>query len=357
MGTNSTITTDVHDIGDRDALDFDGAADAFLSNLMGAEKPPKKDEEGEQDPEKKPEDAPDPDDGEEGSDQEHEDQEDPDENEGSDGSDEEEVEDEPNDEEGSKGDKVAPDDLEVEVTVGDERHKVSVKELKRLYGQEASLTKKSQEVAEIRKKVETDGAKHAAALDRLMTAAKARWEPYSQIDMLVASREMDPEAFKQLRKDAQEAYQDFQFLTQEVESFVRETEAQRVAQLQEQAKEAIKVLSDPEKGIPGWSTQLYDDIRGFAIGKGLDARMVNSIVDPTVIKLLHAAMQYERNKKAVEEKVHRKVVAPKKVLKTTTPVNRQEAKNPAKTQAKAQLRKTGKIEDAANAFMANWLED
>jgi hypothetical protein len=43
------------------------------------------------------------------------------------------------------------DDTYVKVKVGDKEEEVKVNDLKRLYGQEASLTRKSQEVAEIRK--------------------------------------------------------------------------------------------------------------------------------------------------------------------------------------------------------------
>lgn len=359
MSDQSTIQEDVRKSGELEAgpLSFDAAADAFLSNLMGGKDLPKDEDGANTDPEDETDREP-VGDGEESDQEEGQDETDPKEEEGSEDGDEEDGEDEPESKEGSKGDqKVAPDDLVVEVAVGDETHKVSVKELKRLFGQEAALTKKSQEVSNLRKKAETDGAKYAAALERLFNAAKARWEPYSNIDMLLASRQMEPEAFTQLRKDALEAYNDFRFMEQELEGFVRDMETRRRDDLQNAAKEALKVLTDPKDGIQGWSTQLYDEIRSFAIGKGMDPQVVNTIVDPAAIKIIHAAMLYEKGKQAVAEKVQRKVNAPKKVLKTTTPVNSQEVTSTVKTRVKAQLKKTGKLEDAANAFLANWIED
>src|SRR5574337_877989 len=55
------------------------------------------------------------------------------------------------DPEASKAKKDAGDDVIVKIKVGDKEHEVPVKDLKRLYGQEASLTRKSQEVAAQRK--------------------------------------------------------------------------------------------------------------------------------------------------------------------------------------------------------------
>ena len=89
-------------------------------------------------------------------------------------------------------------DALVEVKVGDETNQVSVKELTRLYGQEKSLTQKSQQLASQKKKVEEDGLKYASALETLVKRAEDRWKPYSEVDFLVASKKMDANDFNSL---------------------------------------------------------------------------------------------------------------------------------------------------------------
>src|SRR5271166_5311278 len=119
------------------ALDSESAvADAFLDRLKDAEKPSEGDE-GEETEEteevaEETEDTPSEDEAEADEDAQDEPSEEA----------EEETEEKP------KSKKYADDsDTYVKVKVGEEEHEVAVKDLKRLWGQEASLTKKSQEVA------------------------------------------------------------------------------------------------------------------------------------------------------------------------------------------------------------------
>lgn len=262
-------------------------------------------------------------------------------------SEEEESEEETEEEEGDK--KSLDDESEVEIKVDDEVHKVSVKDLKRLWGQEAALTKKSQQVAEKRKEVEAQGTKYAAGLQKLYEKAAAKWEPYSKIDFLVASKQLDADQFAQLRQEAQKAYEDFTFLTQEVDGFVKETEQQRQEALKAQASEAVTVLKEK---IPNWSNETYDKIRMFAIEQGMTAEIVNNIVDPTAILLINKARLYEESQKIKLKKV---VKTPKKVVKagTTKPAD---VKSDKKAESLTKLRTTGSVDDAADAFLSRWAD-
>jgi hypothetical protein len=239
-----------------------------------------------------------------------------DEAEGEEEGDEEDA-DEEDDDEGDTEKKYADDDATfVKIKVGDEEHEVPVKDLKRLYGQEAALTRKSQEVAERRKAVDAEGAAYVAATSVLLQRAQERYEPFTKLNFLALAKDPTVSAkdIAVLQEQAQAAYEDVQFLQNSMGQFVRELEKRQNAELVEQAKEAIKVLSDPEKGIEGWNQKLYDDIRSFAVSNGLHPEVVNKLVDPAAIKLIHKAMLYERGAKAATKKV---VKTPKKVVKRT----------------------------------------
>lgn len=263
---------------------------------------------------------------------------------------EEESEEGTEDEEKSEVKKTLDDDAEVEIKVDDTVKKVSVKELKRLWGQEAALTRKSQEVAAKRKEVEQTESKLAASLDKLYQKAAAKWEPYSKIDMLVASKQLDADQFAQLRSEAQAAYEEFRFVSEEANAFVQQTEQARQEQLKVAAAEAIKVLKE---AIPTWNSGLYDNIREYAISNGMNADVVNNLVDPVAIQLIHKARLYDESKKVVTKK---KVITPKKVVKSTKSVSSKDYSPNRTTELAMKARSTGDVDDVANLFMSRWQE-
>lgn len=263
--------------------------------------------------------------------------------------DDESEDDEEDDSDDEEDKKTLDDDADVEIKVDDEVHKVSVKDLKRLWGQEAALTKKSQQVAEKRKEVEATGTKYAAGLQKLYEKAATKWEPYSKIDFLVASKQLDADQFAQLRSEAQKAYEDFTFLTQEVDGFVKETEQQRQVALKAQASEAVTVLKEK---IPNWSNDTYDKIRTFAIEHGMEADAVNNIVDPAAIILINKARLYDESQKIMLKK---KTKTPKKVVKAGT-TTIADVKSDKKQESLTRLKTSGTVDDAADAFLSRWAD-
>ena len=241
------------------------------------------------------------------------------------------------------------DDDEVEITVDKEKRKVSVKELKRLYGQEAALTKKSQQVATQRKEVEAQGAKHAAVLDQLYQRAHAKWEPYSKVDMLLASKELDTESFAALRAEAQAAYEEFQFVSMEADRFMSVAQARQQEQVKQKAQEAVKVLKER---IPNWSNELYDKLRTYAVDNGFDPQITAQITDPSAIEMLYKARLYDEGKKI---KLKPKAKVPTKVIKSSN--SKASDMTPSKGKAAMlKLRESGSVDDAADAFMARWAD-
>lgn len=244
--------------------------------------------------------------------------------------------------------KVLEDTAIVKIKVGDEELDVSVKDLKRLYGQEAALTRKSQEASAKRKEADATQLKAQATLEKMYQKAADRWKPYAEVDMLMASKQLDTETFAALRKESQAAYEDFRFITEEADSFVKNAQAQQQQNLQEQAKESVKVLKET---IPNWSPKLYDDIRAFAISSGLSAEGVNNLVDPAAIQILHKARLYDLAKKVVMKK---KIVQPKNVLKQSVTTSPRDVKSDMSAKAKAKFATSGSVDDAADLFLSRW---
>ena len=126
---------------------------------------------------------------------------------------------EDNDDEDELDSQFADDDAMVEVTVDGKVVQQSVKELKRLAGQEASLTRKSQETASKRKEADEAINKNHAVFQTLLAKAEEKYKPYAEVDMLLASKTMEAEDFALLRKEAQDAGNDSKFLREEADKF------------------------------------------------------------------------------------------------------------------------------------------
>jgi hypothetical protein len=256
--------------------------------------------------------------------------------------------DEGDDEDKPKKGKVLDDDAVVKLKVDDDELEVSVKDLKRLYGQEAALTKKSQAVAEQRKATEEANQRAAAQLDRLHQKAMARWEPYSKIDMLVASKQLDADSFAALRAEAQAAHDEVRFITQEVDQFVAHSNDQRQKQMKAAATESVEYLT---KEVPGWNPKTYEDVRQYAVSKGMPEHIVNGVVDKFALEMMYKAMQFDKAKQIVTKKVNK---TPAKVLKTTKAVTTASNKVDKSSKAKQRLQRSGSTDDAADLFLSRW---
>jgi len=242
------------------------------------------------------------------------------------------------------------DDTEVEIVVDGESKQASIKSLKRLYGQEASLTRKSQELATQRKQADDAIGKSNVVLQNMLGKAQERFKPYQDVDMLVASKTMSNEDFALLRKEAQTAQQDLQFLQQEADQFYGELQKQQQAAMQESAKECVKVLQEE---MPNWNNKLYDDIRSYAISTGLPEERVNQIVDPNVIMTLNKARLYDEGKKVatVKRKKATKTMKSKKAPASTKSVKAQKTQK-----ARQALRDSGgnDFDDIASVILGRW---
>lgn len=263
----------------------------------------------------------------------------------------EEAADEASEEEGEGEEKPASrdasDDDDITVSVDGKDLKVKVKDLKRLYGQEAALTQKSQAVAQAAKALETQGLHVAKILDARIKAAEARYAKYADVDLFKAQRELEPEEFDALRNAQKAATEELTALRTEADAFIAESLKTRQEVIRSRAKLALPKIKE---AIPNWDDKLYSDLRMYAIGQGFDKDDINELVDPAAIVMIHKAMQLDAAKAKTENVTKKTVKVPKKVLKkgdkssdtTTLKIN----------QARRQAASTGDIDDIADLYLA-----
>ena len=333
------------------SLDSDDAADAILSRWEDAETLSDEGEEATDDPQQEdedetPEDTSDDDQDDETEQTDEEDDEDPD-------------DEEPETDEADEVELSIDDDTQVEIIVDGETQRVSIAALKRLHGQEASLTRKSQDLAAQRKEADAAFQKANISYQTLLERAEARAKPYNEVDMLVASRQMDADDFAKLRSESKDAEADLKFLREEADAFYRGAQDQQKVLHQQAASECVKVL---QAQMPDWSNDVYNDIRSYAVSQGLPSEQVDQYVDPQVIMLLNKARLYDQTKATAETKKQKaKVIRAKnsstgkKILRSTKSPAREDSKARRVKKAHEVLRsKTGDADDIAEALLARW---
>ena len=253
------------------------------------------------------------------------------------------------------------DETLVEIPVDGDVKQASIKELKRLYGQEASLTRKSQETAAKRKEADEALQRADLSYQKLIERAQACFKPYSEVDMLVASRQMDANEFAKLRQEASEAEQDLKFLTEEADAFYKQAQTDYSKQHQTAAQECVKVLQNE---LPDWGNDLYNDIRQYAVSVGLPSEQVDQYVDPQVIMVLNKARLYDQSKAAAETKKGKavrikktktgnKVLRSKKAPPSDADVRIQRQKK-AQNKLRSNASMSGDLDDIADALMSRW---
>lgn len=257
----------------------------------------------------------------------------------------------------------AGDDAYVKIVVGDEEHEVPVKDLKRLYGQEKALTQKSMEVAEQRKQADAKLAENVTASNALLERARARFEPYSKIDFLLAAKNLSAEDYTNLRQAAMSAWEDVQFLEKNLQGYMQQAQQTQHNSLVERAKQALVDLADaskPQTYIEGFNEQVYNDVRKYGAEAGLSQDILHNLVDPVAIKLLNDARLYNLGKTASKGNVVVKKTnkTPKRIVKTSrSPEPTGTSGDKAKLKAANQrLRANGDADDAAEVFLARWAD-
>lgn len=267
------------------------------------------------------------------------------------------------DDEGDKGPEkkfVEDEGLYVKVKVGDEVQEVPVKSLMRLHGQEAALTKRSQEVANQRKQAEAQQQQYAASLDMLAQRAVARANEYRQIDFMAMARDpnVPPEQLNALQVAAQEAMQEEAFFKTEINNVVTAHQQQNAELMAKQAQDTVRELGDPASPyhIEGWNQEHYSNLLKFATDVGLDPGIANALVDPAALKIIDMAMAYKRGSQAPTKVVNK---TGKRIVKgKSSPVrNRSSSKDRRASDAMKKLQQTGSQDAAAEAFLARWEDE
>ena len=264
---------------------------------------------------------------------------------------EEESEDEPED--------TDEDDVEVEerktyrVKAGGEEKDVTLAELVSGYQKGDDYTKKSQSLAEARKKVEA----HAHEVQQAMQVKEEYAQRLAQVEQFLMSdneqvnleelKENDPIQYAIKVAEQTETNKKINLLRQERAKVQQQQQAyqsqQQHAVVANEAKllsEKVKEFSDPKK-----AEQIKNDIRSFGKSVGFSDQELSQVYDHRHVLILQKAMEYDKlqqSKAGVNKKLSN---APKMAKKGKKVINAD-----TYTKQKKRLKSSGKLTDAVDVF-------
>ena len=265
------------------------------------------------------------------------------------------------DEESEESDEQESEEPEVyAVTVNGTEQEVTFDELIKGYSRQSDYTKKTQELAEERRNIEScmeqykselaglqqERQQYVDALTQVIQSSTAGLETYSNVDW-PALKEEDPIEYITKRDE----YREMQERVRSQQHTMQIEQQKQAAQMQQVKKQLLHdehsklVEKVPEWGEPGPQKAMAIEIRDYALQQGFSAEEISSLVDHRSLVVLMKAQKYDAMKNA--DVKSKKIKNKPKVVRSGAGTRKtQESKSKRVAQMK-RLRGTGHVDDAS----------
>jgi hypothetical protein len=242
------------------------------------------------------------------------------------------------------------------VKAAGEEREVTLEQLIEGYQLGQDYTKKTQKLSEDKRVVEAERTKIAEA-NKLRDQYAQRLQMMEQFlnqqnkgENLEALKEVDPIGYAVKVAEQNQREKQLAVLQQEQQRIAQQQQAEQSERLQSHlAEESQKLTSAiPGYGNPKEGDQIRKDIRDYAKSIGWSDQELAGLYDSRAVLSLYHGMKYSKlqgNKASIAKKVE----AAPKMMKAGTSTPRNTASEQQKN-TMAQLKRTGKVRDAANAF-------
>ena len=252
---------------------------------------------------------------------------------------------------------VEPEPQRFRVKAAGEEKEVTFDELVDGYQKGLDYTKKSQSVAEQRKAVEAERAaieqaKQARdAYSQRLTLIEEFLSKQNEGEDLNALKEVDPIGYAVKVAERTEREKQLSMVQAEQQRMAQQRFAEQQAELQRRLHEEAKRVAEviPEYGDAKKSNEVKQTIRAFAKEVGFTDQELAQAYDSRQVQVLWMAAQYAKLQKQKPE-VTKKVQNAPKMLSPGVAANQKNAADESTKKAHSQLRKSGKVSDAAALF-------
>lgn len=262
------------------------------------------------------------------------------------------------DEEDEDAEESDEDEPRYRVKMAGEEREITQSELIKLAQQGADYTKKSQQVAEERKRLESEARVIEEArrerieyAQRLQALQQYLEQNVPQGDDLEYLKENDPIGYAVKVAELTQQKEQLAAVRAEQERLAAMQQAEQVqyqkAHIAQQAQlvsQLIPEYADAQKG-----EALRKELRAYAKSIGYTDDEVNSVYDARTVKALYDAMQYARLQKSKPE-VTKKVSQAPKAMKSGSSKSSKQGNSEQLKRDRSKLKQTGKVKDAARLF-------
>lgn len=215
-------------------------------------------------------------------------------------------------------------DAKVKVKIDGEETEVSFGDLVKGYQTDAHLSKKGRELGEARKEIEAEKEKQLGDLTNISQAANALLgseeqslaKEYHELEASIEKARKDGDTFemgelKDKREQTQKKYWDARNKREGLMKAVQDQQAK--AQEEKWKQDLDNFAKEIPNHIPDFNEKIAGDIRNFAIDDlGLDPNILNTIIDPKIVKALNDFRILKNN--VAKGTAKRKVIPAKKAL-------------------------------------------
>lgn len=280
----------------------------------------------------------------------------------------EETEDEDDSEEDStqETDVFTADDLDldakVRVKIDGEELDVSFADLLKGYQTDSSLSKKGRELGEAKKALEDERAQALAEVQELGNASAAILvgteqnlaKEYHDIETKIDKARADGDTYEvsELKDQREQVQKRYWNARKQREGLQEQLKVQQQSVQEQLWEEQLTYFNDNiEAQLPGFNAEIAAEIRNFAVGEGVSEELVDSIVDPNIVRLLN---DYRVLKQGVTKGQAKRKAAPSK---KAVPTKKAKSPNRQKQDASKMTKARAFREDASSDDQMAFLRD
>ena len=226
-------------------------------------------------------------------------------------------------------------DAKVSVKIDGQETEVSFGDLIKGYSTEQSLSNKGRELGDARKKLEEEFQGKLGEIDTMSKASvavlyseeKAKADQYHELEKKITEARKDGDTYNltELKDQREQAQKDYWEARKKREGLGQAVQQSQEQQMQQQWQASITHFNETIPTlIPGYDENKAKQIREFALAEGISEDVLNTVVDPSIVKFVN---DYRQLKQGVSQGAvkRKKLPAKKAPVKKSRTVTQQKA--------------------------------
>lgn len=242
-------------------------------------------------------------------------------------------------------------DAQVMVKIDGEETAVSFSDLIKGYSTEQSLSNKGRELGEARKELEAEREAQLEEINKIGQASAAILlndeqnyaSQYHELEGKIKEARANGDTYElsELKDQREQAQQNYWEARRKREAIVNDIEQQQNAINEKHWDEAVEQFNNSiQDYVAGFNEELATEIREFAISEGISEEVVDTIVDPVMVKFVN---DYRLLKQGVTKGQAKRKSTPAKKL----PVKKAKSSSKKKADQEAMLKARAFKQDAS----------